>query len=90
MQPDPGDAPATRPVCHPVGAKVITAIKEALDLPPRPTACGTQSPAPCRQHICYYGAVRAGGGAAAQPLGRLLMTGLGPRFTLSLLPLDIF
>ena len=34
MQPDPGDAPATRPVCHPVGAKVITAIKEALDLPP--------------------------------------------------------
>lgn len=89
MRPDLGDGPITRPVCHPGGAKVITAIEDALDLPPGLLdaerkilrRAGNMS-APTVLFVLEEVLSRS-------PSGRLLLTALGPGFTLSLLPVDI-
>lgn len=89
VQPHLGDASIARPVCHPGGAKVITAIEDALDLPPGLLdaernvlrRAGNMS-APTVLFVLEEVLSR-------HPSGRLLMTALGPGFTLSLLPVDV-
>lgn len=83
-----GPAPVARHVCHPGGAKVVTAIEEALALPPGSLDverevlrdAGNMS-APTVLFVLER--VLAQGAT-----GRLVMAALGPGFTLSLLPLE--
>ena len=88
MMPDLGPAKVARLVCHPGGAKVVTAIEDALALSP-----GTLD---LEREV-----LRDAGNMSAPTVlfvlervlargdrGRLVMAALGPGFTLSLLPLD--
>lgn len=89
MRPALGPAPVTRLVCHPGGAKVVTAIETALDLPDGTLDlerevlrdAGNMS-APTVLFVLERMLAR-------QPQGRLLLSALGPGFTLSMLPLDV-
>ena len=89
MQPALGETPVARPVCHPGGAKVVTAIETALDLPPGSLDVERE-------------VLRDAGNMSAPTVlfvldrvlrrgvtGRLLLSALGPGFTLSLLPVDV-
>ncbi|WP_299362480.1 type III polyketide synthase [uncultured Paracoccus sp.] len=89
MRDDLGPVPVTRMVCHPGGAKVVTAIETALALPAGALDverevlrdAGNMS-APTVLFVLERVLQR-------QPRGRLLLSALGPGFTLSLLPLDV-
>lgn len=88
LRPALGDRPIDRMVCHPGGAKVITAMEEALDLTPNSLdherevlrVAGNMS-APTVLFVLERV-------LAAGTRGRLMMAALGPGFTLSMLPLD--
>lgn len=89
MQPALGDAPVARMVCHPGGAKVVTAIEDALSLPPGSLDverevlrdAGNMS-APTALFVLDR-VLRRG------DRGRLMLAALGPGFTLSLLPVEV-
>lgn len=89
MQPALGDAPVARMVCHPGGAKVVTAIEDALSLPPGSLDverdvlrdAGNMS-APTALFVLDR-VLRRG------CRGRLMLAALGPGFTLSLLPVEV-
>lgn len=88
LRPALGDRPIDRMVCHPGGAKVITAMEEALDLTPNSLdherevlrVAGNMS-APTVLFVLERV-------PAAGTRGRLMMAALGQGFTLSMLPLD--
>ncbi|WP_240602689.1 type III polyketide synthase [Paracoccus endophyticus] len=89
MRPGMGDTPVARMVCHPGGAKVVTAIEAALDLPDGSLDAeravlrdaGNMS-APTVLFVLERVLAR-------RPTGRLMLSALGPGFTLSMLPLDL-
>ncbi|WP_246026533.1 type III polyketide synthase [Paracoccus luteus] len=89
MQPALGAAPVARMVCHPGGAKVVTAIEAALGLPGGSLDAerdvlrdaGNMS-APTVLFVLERV-------LATRPSGRLMLSALGPGFTLSMLPLDL-
>ena len=89
MRPNLGTAPIARMVCHPGGAKVVTAIEEALEL-----GAGTLDAE--REVLRLAGNMSAPTVLfvlervlAQRPQGRLMLSALGPGFTLSMLPLDL-
>ncbi|WP_338048979.1 type III polyketide synthase [Paracoccus salipaludis] len=89
MRPALGPEPIARMVCHPGGAKVVTAIEEALALGP-----GTLDAE--REVLRIAGNMSAptvlfvlSEVLAHRPQGRLMLSALGPGFTLSMLPLDL-
>ena len=84
-----GDRPIERMVCHPGGAKVVTALEDALALP-----SGTLD--------AERAVLRDAGNMSAPTVlfvlervlaqgarGRLMLAALGPGFTLSAIPLDV-
>nr|WP_254367944.1 type III polyketide synthase [Paracoccus sp. Z118] len=89
MAPALGAEPVQRMVCHPGGAKVVTAIEDALALPPGTLdaerevlrIAGNMS-SPTVLFVLQQVLAR-------NPGGRLMLSALGPGFTLSLLPLDV-
>ena len=89
MRPALGPAPIERMVCHPGGAKVVTAIEEALQL-----GAGTLDVE--REVLRMAGNMSAptvlfvlAEVLARRPRGRLMLSALGPGFTLSMLPLEV-
>ena len=89
MRPALGPEPIARMVCHPGGAKVVTAIEEALALGP-----GTLDAE--REVLRIAGNMSAptvlfvlSEVLACRPQGRLMLSALGPGFTLSMLALDL-
>lgn len=89
LRPQLGDEPISRLVCHPGGAKVVTAIEQSLSLVPGSLdaereilrEAGNMS-APTVLFVLERVLAR-------KAAGRLLLTALGPGFTLSLLPVDL-
>ena len=84
-----GGEPVARMVCHPGGAKVITALEDALDLRPGSLEAERE-------------VLRDAGNMSAPTVlfvlkkvleagtaGRLMLAALGPGFTLSMLPVDV-
>ena len=84
-----GDRPIERMVCHPGGAKVITALEDALALAPGSLdaerevlrEAGNMS-APTVMFVLQKV-------LATRATGRLMLAALGPGFTLSMLPVDV-
>lgn len=89
LAPALGDTPVARMVCHPGGAKVVTALEDALALAP-----GTLD--------AERAVLRDAGNMSAPTVlfvlervlaqgarGRLMLAALGPGFTLSAIPLDV-
>ena len=84
-----GGGPVARMVCHPGGAKVITALEDALALPAGSLDAERE-------------VLREAGNMSAPTVlfvlkkvleagatGRLMLAALGPGFTLSMLPVDV-
>lgn len=89
LMPRLGPTRVVRPVCHPGGAKVVTAIETALAL-----SDGTLDVE--REVLRDAGNMSAPTVLfvlervlAKRPQGRLLLSALGPGFTLSLVPVDV-